>query len=627
MVTGPTSAALGVWVALVLAGCTTPPPRVTESVVAIRTVPGCEPPGPVSSLRVTALGDFAAGDDTVEVLAGGDGLTIDRFPETTRALAVLAEGPGAFEAGGIADVAAGAVTAPLLLLPFDASCALGDSAAHGFTDGVTAVTPAGVLVAGGLDGEVATRRTVFLPANGSLVAIVGDGMANRRLGATATAVDNRVVIAGGSAGEEGAADDTFEVFDAATTAFVPDNGGSLCGTSSSCAGRRDHGAAAIGGDGVLLVGGAAASDGAPLDDAVIVHAGDGTVDREVGALPKARRFPAAITLDDGTVLIIGGLGKGGAWTGTVYAFDPVTKFFEDARDGDDDPLSLLPRERGAVVALPGARFVWVGGEVLGEMSRSLTLCMRIAPDEGTPRFDCTTLDDALPVDLTSLRVAGNPGGGILLTGNDGAESRAFFLDPSGAAPTRELPATRTPLALAALADGTLVEVGTDGTSLRRIDLHTQLEAPPNSYLPGGAADLAFDAVDRWVQTGGTLHAAVDDARVTVPLLRFARFDATLDADSGTDILLTGEGAAPTVIRMAADDISVGLCRIPRSDGDLLTIARDGHKLTLQTTPVDATDGEPTAKVVCTVPELPARAGISLRALAGVTIRRFAVARR
>lgn len=128
---------------------------------------------------------------------------------------------------------------------------------------------------------------------------------------TATLLDGRVLVAGGEGGAPGKT-----VFPTTTELYDPvKNGWGAGGT----AGGRDHAAAALAGDAVLVAGGDAGGDA--FRDSVL------STDWTQGiAMPAPRTRATATTLSDGTVLLAGGAATAattGAGLASAAVFDPA----------------------------------------------------------------------------------------------------------------------------------------------------------------------------------------------------------------------------------------------------------------------------------------------------------------
>ncbi|MCA9601372.1 MAG: hypothetical protein KC417_05080, partial [Myxococcales bacterium] len=526
-----------VGVAIVLAGCVEAAPEVLEGRVALGFAPGCRPAGALESVRVTALGDFAPREDAVEVLDGKPGaVRLDGLPSTSTAVSVLAlaEG-GSWRAGATAAYHYPEGAERALLLPLARSCPLGDPGATVEPGAVAVALPAGgAMVTGGLVDGLASRRSWYVAPGETLATVNAEGLADRRAGATISVVDGRVCVLGGVAGDAGPAHDTFEMFELGAKGPSAAERGSFCRGDAECVGRVDHGAVDLGRGRLLVVGGRAEAAGTPLDSAFVLDVRSGAVDTGIAPLPNARASAAVVRLDDGTVLVVGGAGTGGGATGTVYAYDELARSFDEALDADGDALGVAPRTSGVAVPLEGARFAWFAGDGSAADRRTVSVYTRLAPDAGVPVFRRTDLDGVLPVALAGARGVALGGSSLLVIGFDGSDARAFVVDV-GAASARETEASRAAAMVLGLADGAVLEINADGASLRRESLAHPLDAPPSSYLPGGASDLAFDAEGHWDASGDTVVAKADGARALVPVLRFGRVRVEMDADAGAEL--------------------------------------------------------------------------------------------
>lgn len=589
----------------------------------------CRPPGAVDRVEVRALGDFAASDEHVEFLTTPSAAaSMDRFPDTTRLVTIQAVILGeAWRAGGARPIQAALGDRDVLLLPFGRSCALGDpelTAPEGAA--IAALPDGGLLVAGGVidDGagaRVTTRRVVRLAPGAQISEIVGAGLANRRQGASATASGSLVVIAGGAPGDTGPADDTFEIFDASTRALRA--GGALCPPDvAACTGRRDHGAGVLPDGRVLLVGGVAEAGAEPLASAVLIDPEQARVDVEVGGMPAGRSSPQVVVLDDGTTLIVGGIGRGGGAPPDVLWFDPAAQEIVD--------LAFRVYVPGAVaVPLPGARLALVGGDVSGEPP-AFRVLQRVPPFlPGPPSLVAWDVPLGAAFEhLDAVRAAALPDGRMLVSGRDaGGAARAFVIDPADGS-ARETAAAAAPAALVALADGAIAELSPAGAALRRDVLVTPFDNPPATLLAGDVLGAALDAAAHVRIDEGRLVSVRADglgARIDLPALRFAALSAELDArlEDGTspgdaELLLVPDGAPPIAVRVGPADARVGLCDVPHEAGSPLRVERDGDVVR-----IDAGAGSR----ACRVPELPARVGLAVVAQNGTAIHALRVTRR
>ena len=167
----------------------------------------------------------------------------------------------------------------------------------------------------------------------------------------------------------------------------------------------------------------------------------------------------------------------------------------------------------------------------------------------------------------------------------------------------------------------IVELDAVGATFRRETRISSLDAPPASWrLPADVDALALDAGPRWAADVGAepaLVAAEVGARIDVPVLRLARLRMTVRASGDADILLLGDGGPVATVALRAD-VSIGDCAAPRpidettmGPSDEVTITRVGDSLDI-------------GGVVCTVPGLPARVGVGVRA-ASASMRLFTIA--
>jgi len=302
--------------ACLLGGCGEPDPEITRLELRPRlpTDPICEPTAALSRLRIAALGDFpsVATDQRVESVGTEGPETIDRFPVATELVTVTAEA-GAWSGGGLHRVSDESETAGVLLLPFGRSCVRQDALELRLPQGgaVVALPDGGLAVFGG-EG-MRRRSTVRAPApgTGELAQVLGEPLSDPRVGATATLVGGRVLIAGG----EGEDNDTYDVFDLETETV---DFGLLPGT------RHHHGAIALDAERVLLVGGMDAS-GAVLGTSTIVDLGAGEASALDSTLFVSRSEPQLLRLDDGTLYVVGGQVTGGGLAAQVELFDEETR--------------------------------------------------------------------------------------------------------------------------------------------------------------------------------------------------------------------------------------------------------------------------------------------------------------
>jgi hypothetical protein len=186
-----------------------------------------------------------------------------------------------------------------------------------------------VLLTGGRDENgSASVAAVYDPASGKFHSTgsltPGAGLTGGRSRPSLTLLpDGRVLVAGGK-DDSGRALATAEIYDPATGAFT--------NTGAMSAGRVDHTATLLRDGTVLLVGGRSGPDaggtgsGQPdlLSTAEIYDPSVGTF-TATGSLATARADAAATLLDDGKVLLAGGVGDTQLASAEIY--DPGTRGF------------------------------------------------------------------------------------------------------------------------------------------------------------------------------------------------------------------------------------------------------------------------------------------------------------
>lgn len=611
--------------ALALIGCE-PPPDVSRMQLSFRLLPeasGCRPSTDVDVLRLSALGDFSARDEHIEDLRPAESLSaIDRFPFDTRVLSVDARLPAASWGGGVRRVDEG--PAAVLLLPFGVGCPLGDEAlAPAPGAAVTATGDGGLLIAGGLIDEdgmrVASRHIALLPPGATAAVVESAGLDDPREGATATATGSRVLIAGGALGASGPAYDTFELFDLGA--------GGIVGTGTMTRRRRDHGATRLPDGTVLLVGGVSSRDGA--DDTRSASSSAERVDLRaglataVGDLPVPRTQPTVVTLDDGTVLVIGGFGAPGGFLNEVLTFDPASNTFSSAFTPDAVALTTSPC-RPRAIPLTGARAVLFGDAIEGcRLAPGVTILRRLPPYlAGGVRVSRVDIDlSAMGVpDLTGVAAAPLPDGRFLLTGRatEAPFVRSYVVDP-GTSRATLTPTSAQPFAaheLHALADGAVAGLDESGATLRRDLLTTPFDQPPNTLLAGFTDGVAFDLAVHWARDGARFVALVDEARLDVPTLSFTDVEVELEIDGPGELLLTREVSAPLRVNVLSASAGPPLCEVARVPGAPVLVQRRDDTLT-----ISAGAEERQCAVVLTD-----RVGIAVRAKAGTAITRLGIRR-
>jgi len=595
-------------------GCE-PDTEVTTARLAIflPTSVVCSPPEGPGRVEVVAAGDFASGEDTVEVLTAEDigAVPIRKFPFETRSLTV------ALRSRDLPEFVAGAVHRrvdedaedTLLLLPLGLSCATPDPSVRVRQGGAVAPLPGGgYLIAGGLDDETGEgeRDVIIVPKDENLSDILS--LVTRRVGATATRSGDRVIIAGGAQRDEFAAEETFEIFDAASGALDPAVR-RMCPDGAGVCRRRDHGATTLASGAVLLAGGVSQRDAPPLNTTVAIDPVTGELDEGFEGLTHARRLPQMLTLDDGTVVVGGGFNATGDFVTGVEALD--SRAFRLVSDGALGTINLPSRPDLALVALPGARVVAIGGR--GELEDRVTV-LRFVNAGLADRTDIEIRD--LPP-LASAHAVALADERILLVGtDDSGDLHAFRVDVGrGLAEERGAPSQPTS-ALVACDDGAIAEVGEVVSAYRRELLRTPFDNPVDTLLPMDAEWLALDVATSYAEGMPGLEALVDGAPVNVAALTFG--DVSISPDvAGPYSIVLGDDRVSRTIRVDPDMVVVDGCDMPRGSSDPVRIDRRAETLTIET---DVGVG------VCPIDGLEGRVQISIRLASGSRFISMAIAR-
>ncbi len=559
---------------------------------------------PDAWITVSALGDFAPSANHVELIDPVRGaFAIERFPLDTRYLRFETGTPDP-EAGDVLGLLPAAPTRDVLLLPLSRSCPSPDFEARARVGAaITALPDGALLIAGGRNDDfgegsdgAAVSTAFVLPAGAELVEQVEGGMFLRRSGASATVVGSQVWVIGGGAHERGPAHETYERFDVVDRTFSADVGAVLVHGP-----RRDHGAIALDDRRVLVVGGVSELGEAPLSSLErVTEAGA----EDAGTLFVARTQPVLHRLNDGRVVVVGGLDRDGHVVTAIEAIDV---------DGQITMLepAFAPVDRATSAQLAGDRIAWLGCTP-AQCAVSLLLM-----GSGPAR-----LIDAVATlpSLARASVVGLSDGTVLVVGQRRLSdlAQAWRVDPETSGIT-EVSASRVPSALHRLDNGAIAELDATGLSLRREQITTPFDNLPATLLASDAA-LVLDHDARWSDDSGSLVAEVDAARADVAGLMFGAFRLELDVgalDGELTIMLRAEDASAKLdVAVAADRLAVGRCAIARQDGATVTVERHGDRITL------ASEG---AQTHCEV-SLSEHVAISWSAQAGVRLDRIRLQR-
>jgi hypothetical protein len=494
---------------LAIAGCA-PDPEVSNVQLSLASVPSCAQ-GRADALSIRALGDFPAHSEKLD--PARDAIALDDFPFASRVLGFDATFPKQHASALVLLDEIGMAPAPqrpVLLLPEARSCPLGDPFALALPGAaVTALSHGGLLIAGGQgdDGRSVFSALVLAPG-AQLVEQVRDGMLLRRAYASASASGDWVVVAGGAADEGATAEETYEVYSAASGEFLGERSQRLVTGP-----RMQHGAATLRDGRVLIVGGTTRSGGVALASAELIEPESGAHAATRGSLQVARIAPTVLALDDGSVVVLGGRDDSGALVTSLERFDARTRTFSTLRP------QLPAYDELACAALPGGRAAVLGCNVTNAKTKTRAACeLDVLLPGGEDRallMATADLSTLAPHALRKLRLLALDDGRLLVTGEDPVAviaRRALVVD-LGKALAEKREASRVPSELLRLADGSIVELDAFGTSLRRELSRSAYDDAPGNLLSGERTWLALDAAARWRADADTLTAELDDARL------------------------------------------------------------------------------------------------------------------
>lgn len=504
---------------------------------------------PLGTLTLTGLGDFPTHDvDVAQFDASGAPIDpVTHFRDGTLAFSASAHATSAgWETFGWATRDLLAADPTLVMRPIGLSCPLADPEARlPVGAAVVVLDEAHVMLVGGLDetGD-ATRRVAMLHVREERVELPRVDRVVPIAFAAATLVPegDAVLVTGGAAMQGGEGRDTWE--------RIPLAGG-VATFGALGERRRDHGAMAVDLDaihGVLLVGG---TDGrAALRSIEWV---DATLDTGAvleSRLAVGRIAPRLVQLDASHLAVFGGVDDTGAAITSIEVLDLAHDAIRSLS------TSLAPPEW--IAPLPSGRLAWAASGTLSIVTIPIDTSTDVRVDAG----------GALPTILDPVAVA-LASGRLVLEGHRADGSRLGYLVDPGVGSVTPIATSRVPRELVALSDGTSLELAATGASARRDERLTLFDPPPPSYLlASDRGALALDAATRWVATGGALAPAADDARLDVPAMRFADFEAVLDAVGPYDVLLTGVHLEPLVTIAVTDDVvTYGACSFARGSGD------------------------------------------------------------
>ncbi|MCC6217134.1 MAG: hypothetical protein IT376_19905 [Polyangiaceae bacterium] len=371
-----------------LLGCGEVRPRVLRA--RAHVVAGCDPGD--GRLDLSALGDFGASATGAETLAlRADGTSLP-FRADTAALEARLDAPsggfwslGARDADDVFD---------LPLLPRGRDCPIAEAPperpGYPFATGGEALGASAsarvALVAGSALDAADSARALAIDLDTLEARELADGLPYAVAGATITPLGARDLLIAGGVSPLGAAGlaaapplDRAIVFDGRDDTI--DRAGVILLSRR----RADHAAVPLASGDVALVGGRD-ERGEPLADLEVVSAADRTV-RVLGVarLRSARRRPRAAVLDDGRVLVVGGVDAAGA------PVDGAEWLTADVARTERTVESLRLAAEHAMVALPLGGALVVGACVSGAHD-----CGALPSAAGVVRVDPTGALTPLP---------------------------------------------------------------------------------------------------------------------------------------------------------------------------------------------------------------------------------------
>lgn len=400
-----------------------------DSVLTLRlhSLRGCDLPASLArdNVELLALGDFEATNRSAEVLALSSGGTPLPFPPATRAVFARLLGAGS-TFSGYGERRDSALD--LVLWPERAACAIfpvGRAAAYPGPSAGQAVAYSErsrlVFAAGGNDPrstDALVGALTFDVDTGRVQTLgSGSGMHEPRAFASATPFGEGFLVAGGEHPVAGVNEvdltlsESAEVFDVASGRFDSER-------ITLLSSRTHHAALALDDGRTLLIGGRSKIGGASIAQYQLEMVDPVTRQTALGDAITARVDPRVVRLSDGRIFVAGGTGGDGA------PAEPVAEWLSAGARLEPQKLSrdVAPRFERAFVALSGGGVLAVGGcedrPATSDADRSAcsTLCARGCPPlDGYDAWWIDARGEATRVDLDGI-AAPRP---LLLPGRDG----------------------------------------------------------------------------------------------------------------------------------------------------------------------------------------------------------------
>ncbi len=536
---------------------------VLSSRLTLRYLPGCTPER-VDSLKLEALGDFAADESTPLALsfAGAEPATVSPLPFDAQWFRLSVE-TASFR--GAALVAAGGQGERLdaLVLPLERVCGVTDELLPALGESALVLAAGRDLVlAGGVSpGESRAHSDVFVLS----VATPGLGrkraLSRERARAAAVAVGDHVWVLGGASSTRDGSEaiDTFDRYSYAQQAFV--------GLGFMSAARVGAAALRLSDGSVLVAGGRSAVAGEALDSLESIASADS--EPQTWSLPWPAGEPSLRELDDGHVLVAAALDEGVG----LALLEPDTRAVIEL---DPPPLS----DRAALapelsVALPGARAALFERDPQQRATTGVLLVL-------LPSLEYLRLSDWLAsfADIQGAQSLALPDGRILLTGMRLGAPVARILDPgTRAVAVRELDMEVQRMFLRD--DGSVLLVGERGARVFREDARSPFDNPGGTLLADDSGALCLDAYGRFERSGLSLKSSVPDARFDIAGLRYRDVRIELEVEGPAQLLLRGAGGSSHAIEVGTSHVGPTFCQLSVEAGAPLTIERREQRVSLR----------------------------------------------
>jgi hypothetical protein len=531
--------------------------------------------GAPSQLELVALGDFPS--RSYHLRADDREPAVADVPLDLRELLVRATTPLGIAQGrrltagrlGRSEVDARAVW----VLQSGPSCPLADTALSASAGRAVAALPdGGALLVGGFEAEPVAKSQALLLMEGQEFAVdVDGGMLLRRAYASATALSDLVLVAGGTPDRRAGAHDNYELFERTSARFVAARSGKLREP------RMMHAALLLADDKVLLIGGRKEPDGEPLASLELVEPRAARSELLAGALQVPRVAPSALMLDSGSVLVLGGSDGAGRLLGSVELFDA------DAADFALVGIELPVHEQACVAVLPGARAAWLSCEHAQAGGGATCELALIQENARELQVTAVALDFAaqVPNGLTDLRLIYAGNGQLLWTGADDSDPtgrrRAFLIDLV-AQTLERVDASRVPAQLLRLNNGLIAELDDAGASLRAAFTSGRYASPQGDLLADIDANLVLDAPGHWLRQDDGLQALAAGARMDLGELRFAAFEARVEVQGDYTLHFYDGQGHNAQLSVRGSVLELSGCRYRLQGAAGLQLVRTGARL-------------------------------------------------